>query len=839
MSKVKYYIYRFKFVYKNEGLKGVIKRLYHPKLLKKRPSAPEILRENFSEIAMPIFRKETIGNTSVVYTIVSKNYMHYALTVRESFLEKNSTSDFVIFLMDKLMTDDEVKVFNGLIDNNVKIIGFDEVSNNVRKTYFNEMQFKFTVLEMNTGLKPFAMEYLMNSGYEKVMYIDPDIMFYRSIDRILKALDDNDILLTPHILEPYGDEKRPTEIDIMMAGTYNLGFLAIKNTKNTLKMVQWWQERLYLYGFSDIKNGMFTDQKWMDLIPSLYEDVCVFKDPGHNVAYWNMHERVVEKKNGEWVVNSEPLVFFHFSGLPLHDLSIVSKHQDRHNLESFPELKPLFEHYSNSVKSFGPESFGKMKYYFDYIGGSNIQIEDCLRKDYEKVFSLTSRPMIPDDENIKSLLKYFFYEEEGFSRHMKLLYEAREDLQSAFPSIEQSEESKKGFINWYEFDPTNIKAQYSEELQFGVNIIGYFDNIIGVAQVARGFCKLSLGGSIPISVDVIESSAHARVSEYEQGFYSKYRCENSKLENNFIFINADVVEDYQKHYPSKLEGKKNFGIWWWEFEDYFPHITAFDVVDELVVFTDFVGTALKKVAPLGMKVNKMPYPFIQDWGDLEDTKNVKNKYGLQSNDFCFMFSFDFLSSYERKNPEAILYAFKMAFEASDQNIKLIFKTNNYESGEMEYRQFVNLVEDLNLTEQVVLVNESLERGEMISLINASDVYISLHRSEGLGLGMLEAMSLGLPVIATGYGGNMEFMTSDNSCLITYEMVEVKEDFGPYQKGWKWAEPDTNQAADFMSKLYKDKAYRSEVASNAASSIATQYNSHNFTMSLYSIIRAGD
>lgn len=835
MIKIKYLMSKLKMVYKNEGLSGISSRISRLALAEKSKIKLKINQNDYKAITAPIIRQEITENSSVVYTIVSKNYMHYALTVRESFLEKNPDSDFVIFLMDKLMSDNEVEVFNDLLNSGVKIIGFDEISNNVRVTYFKEMLFKFTVLEMNTGLKPFAMEYLMNNGYEKVMYIDPDILFYREIDRILNKLDSYDVLLTPHMLAPYNDEKKPTEIDIMMAGTYNLGFLAIKNTENTLNMVRWWQERLYEFGFSDIKNGMFTDQKWMDLTPSLYDKVFIFKDPGHNVAYWNMHERNIETINGEWFVNGEPLVFFHFSGLPLYDIETVSKHQNRHNLQSFPKLKPLFEHYVEIVQSFGPTSFSKMRYYYNYIGGSDIEIQDYLRKDYKNVFELTSNPSSSCVENIHLLLSYFYNTDELLNRHARLLYQAREDLQIAFPDIDNVKKSKEGFINWYNHDQINNRVLYENKLQYGINLIGYFNNIIGVAQVARNFCKLSLGTSLPISIDIVNSQAHHQISTAEQDFYSKYSCDTSNLMNNFIFVNADVIEDYKKHYENKLEGKKNFGIWWWEFDDYFPYHSAFNVVDELIVFTDFIGSALKKVSPANVKINKMPYPFIQDWGELLERSTLRKKYGMDSDDFLFMFSFDFLSSYERKNPEAILRSFKTAFALNIQDTKLLFKVNNADLKNNEYKKFVDLIDELGLVDNVVIISNSLDRDEMISLMNASDVYISLHRSEGLGLGMLEAMSLGLPVIATGYGGNMEFMNVENSCIVDYEITEVKEDFGPYKKGWEWADPDIDQAAKYMVKLYKDKDYKIELGNKAKLSIEKQYNSKDFTKALYDIV----
>lgn len=835
MINFKYNFRKISKVYNEEGYAGLMLRINRLYNIKSSTFKTNINEKKFSTLSTPIKQNEITSNSSVVYTIVSKNYMHYALTVRESFLNKNKNTDFVIFLMDKIMNKEELLIFNQLIEDGVHIIGFDEVSNNVQKTYFSEMLFKFTVLEMNTGLKPFAMEYLMNKGYEKVMYIDPDIYFYQPIDKILSQLDKNDILLTPHMLKAYDDEKQPSELAIMMAGTYNLGFLAIRNNLNTLNMVRWWQERLYKFGFSDIKNGMFTDQKWMDLTPSLYDNVNIFKDPGHNVAYWNMHEREIENKDGIWFVNEEPLVFFHFSGLPLYDINVVSKHQNRHSLNQFNHLKPLFQEYTDVVKSFAPSMFSKMQYYYNFVAGSSLKIDDFLRKGYKELFKITENPTSSCLENIDIISNYFFDKKSMLNKHSRLLYDIREDLQIAFPNLDNSENSKKGFIDWYNHEYGNIKYNDSAELQFGINLIGYFDNVIGVAQVARNFCKNSLFSSLPISIDVVNSPSHPKISVEEELFYSKYKCKESKLENNFIFVNADVIEDYKKHFPTKLDGKKNYGIWWWEFDDYFPFISAFSIVDELIVFTDFIADALKKVAPENFKINKMPYPFIQDWDKLIDKNEIRNKYNINTKDFVFIFNFDFLSSYERKNPEAILQAFYSTFKDKVNNVKLVFKVTNSDSKNNDYRKFINVINDLKINEYVLIINESLSRNEMISLINAADCYISLHRSEGLGLGMLEAMSLGLPVIATSFGGNLEFMNKENSCLVNFNKIEVKSDFGPYKKGWLWAEPDIVHASSHMYKLYNDTEYKIKISQKASESIKKQFNNVNFSKSLYKLL----
>jgi glycosyltransferase involved in cell wall biosynthesis len=140
-------------------------------------------------------------------------------------------------------------------------------------------------------------------------------------------------------------------------------------------------------------------------------------------------------------------------------------------------------------------------------------------------------------------------------------------------------------------------------------------------------------------------------------------------------------------------------------------------------------------------------------------------------------------------------------------------------------------------DKIVVVNDNLDRNDFMNLINASDCYISLHRSEGLGLGMLEAMSMGKPVIATNFGGNTDFMRQDNSLLVDYSLVAVKENAKPYQPGWLWAEADVQQAADYMLRLVEDRAFANELGKRARESVQNQYGNDVFEKTLNDWIKS--
>jgi len=139
---------------------------------------------------------------------------------------------------------------------------------------------------------------------------------------------------------------------------------------------------------------------------------------------------------------------------------------------------------------------------------------------------------------------------------------------------------------------------------------------------------------------------------------------------------------------------------------------------------------------------------------------TRKKYGLKKDDYVFIFSFDFCSSFERKNPFGVLEAFLSVFSGKE-DVKLIIKTSHKGSFKDKADKIENFIRINQLEKNIIIVDDILTKDELMTLFNSVDCYVSLHRGEGLGLGMLESMSLGKPVVGTRYGGNLEFMNEEN------------------------------------------------------------------------------
>ncbi|RBP04636.1 rhamnan synthesis protein F [Roseiarcus fermentans] len=176
--------------------------------------------------------------------------------------------------------------------------------------------FKHHIVEACTAVKGHALLHLLSLGAEKVIYLDPDIAVFHDLGDLVSKLDTHSIVLTPHQLDPNLAESEiaDNELTSMKYGIYNLGFLAVRNDGNAVRMAKWWATRLYHACYDDVTNGIFTDQKYFDIVPGLFGGVHVERDPGYNVASWNLSRRDIEiSPGGEILVNGSRLRFYHFT----------------------------------------------------------------------------------------------------------------------------------------------------------------------------------------------------------------------------------------------------------------------------------------------------------------------------------------------------------------------------------------------------------------------------------------------------------------------------------------------------------------------------------------------
>jgi len=340
--------------------------------------------------------------------------------------------------------------------------------------------------------------------------------------------------------------------------------------------------------------------------------------------------------------------------------------------------------------------------------------------------------------------------------------------------------------------------------QVGYNVFGYFSKMVAQGGSARHFVdELIRNGDQFVLFDFYENN-HKHISRSEEKQYRKYYFRKFKYHTNIFFIDPLRWQHVRKKIPVLFfKNKYNIITFWWEFESGFEErIPILNEFNEVYVFSDFIRNILNSVENRSFKVTRIKYPSVINWIIEHDPFTVKRRYNLEGR-FCFFFNFDYLSSYNRKNPEAILNAMAEEFP-EEQQVVLVVKTNNSNRFEEKERNFMNKIKTLGLIGRVVVIKDPLSRNGFMTLLNAMDCYISLHRGEGLGLGIVEALTLNKQVIATNYGGNSEYMNNPLAMAVPYSMIPANDDYPPYKHVKSWAEPDIGAAKKFMRTVFEEK-----------------------------------
>lgn len=342
--------------------------------------------------------------------------------------------------------------------------------------------------------------------------------------------------------------------------------------------------------------------------------------------------------------------------------------------------------------------------------------------------------------------------------------------------------------------PARKKAALKKPELFtpGVNACGFFKGEYGIGDASRAFYKLIHGSSLPAAFINIHSRDHRNLD----ASFDQYSETNPHYINLMTF-SFDYARRYYRDRGARFfKHHYNIAIWYWELEK-FParwH-PAFDYYDEIWVTTTFCRESIADVSPI--PVTQIAYPFYQS---RETPEPDREAFGFKKESYLFLFNFDFHSVLKRKNPDGLIAAFRKAFDPEKDDAVLVMKSINANRYPELAQELKRAAEGLN----VVWINEHLDAPRMKQLFATVDCFVSLHRSEGLGLGMAQAMGYGKPVIATGYSGNLDFTTAENSLLVDYTLAGLDRDYGVYEKGNFWAEPDTGHAAEQMRRLFENR-----------------------------------
>jgi len=932
-----------------------------------------------------------------VFTIVAKNYLAHARALMESVAQTAPNVERFVVLVDEPegCFDPDLEAFKVIYSKDLRIA-------NVRWFHF-----KYTVVELSTAVKPYAARVLFEEyDVERLIYLDPDIILYDSPEIILRELDGADILLTPHLTARVDDDCRPDELDILRAGTYNLGFVALRRGPSALAMLRWWERRLYEHCVVSLEHGLFVDQRWMDLTPGLFSGVKVVRDQGWNVAYWNIGSRPVSLASGAPTAAGRPLVFFHFSGFdplrpeafsrhqnrfvtsdlgdaaklvgdykerlfkhgfsdcrswtytwsrfqdgaPVPDLARPVHHEDESILSTVEDpfsepgkqafaavwnrsvLDPqgrtsgitrLAQHiYSlrTDVQTAMPDIFGvdavRFRDWFTRVGGLEHRLPSFLvdpMHSPEGPNSEQAEPLAGDEageavgpsgpvwlevllwnipglrarlskrystlqfhdpETLADIERYLIEPQqqpnrsEPLPRVAELILASRRDVETHYGGSESLDEggylawlltygrrelrlppgvqeaSRRSWaahldsLSWYgalrarlycsalrltswrrstlaevapprlaqtiknsEGHPAtrqrpSLPSPTREARRFGVNLIGYIRAEMGVGESVRLAHSALQANKVPVAVrgistNGVHSERDLRVSESGSLPYVF----------DLIHANADEFESaVARALGSRHESEFTIGYWAWELEEFPDRFDeSFRFCAEIWTPSEFCRRAIEARSPA--PVVAVPHPIRREI----PLGHGREHFSIDPQRFVFLAMADMLSVPARKNPLGVIEAFLRAAPRMP-GAELIVKLNNARHNVAALDEIREIADK----GPVRILDTVLSRNEVDSLIDCSDCLVSLHRSEGFGLVMSEAMALGKPVVATAYSGNMDFMDEKTAFLVKYELGRVPEGSGPYRPGAFWAEPSLEHAAARMVEVFSDSGRRAAV-----------------------------
>lgn len=763
-----------------------------------------------------------------IFTICSNNYLASARTFFHSVRRHQPDADLFLCLADRILEAD------GFYGSDCTVVEAEQLG----IPDFAAFSFRYDVMEFNTALKPFMFQHLLEElGYDIVLYFDPDIEVFRALDVIVSKLSEGaSFFLTPHLCSPSEDERAPNDITIMMAGVYNLGFLGVARGDEASRVLAWWARRLRYQCINAQSEGIFVDQKFIDLVPGFAPNVYISHDTTLNVAYWNLPQRSLEMRDESWFVDGRPLTFYHYSGFDPNRIERLSKHDSRFD-GSMPEpLRCLIVAYAQALLKNGHGTLSGVAYAYDRFA-SGTMIHPFVRQMFRQWHKIW-----PDDPFVT--YEAFLHEPwPGASRQktgyivtnfMKFLYDtfphlrmrldlgnpdhvvdlvnwyvvhAAEDLLLDLPLVEP-EAARLGALKR---PPPIVPQGYTSGND--ITVVGYLRTASGVGEVGRQTVRSLVASGLKVEgYDVEVGVVSARDNR---------SCENLLVEHGSALVqifnvNADqlpvVIEATNAHLHQPA---LKISVPFWELSRY-PEtwLPAFNLVDEVWAPSRFIQRSLagrvdKPVIHMPIAIELEPF-----------TPLLRARFGLPEDRFLFFYAFDFLSFVERKNPQAAIKAFRRAFHRHGA-AALVIKCMN---GTLMPEKFDALRKEIDGHPDIFLLDQTLSREDTLGLMAAVDAILSLHRSEGFGLLLAEAMLLGKPVIATGYSASQELVTEKTGYPVSYQLVPVADGEYPFAAGQKWAEPDIAHAAWIMRRLC-DSPARSEGIVVSGQDYLRRYYSH--------------
>ena len=342
-----------------------------------------------------------------------------------------------------------------------------------------------------------------------------------------------------------------------------------------------------------------------------------------------------------------------------------------------------------------------------------------------------------------------------------------------------------------------------------IRVFGFFQQTFGLAEAAKRTSSVLSLSNITYSLTQIPFSGKHQGEDNSLNT-EKNKPPNDSSEIRLFHFNGDHTDQLLSKWGEEVfECRYSIGFWHWELPE-FPndYLSWFSRVNEIWVPSKFVHNSISLKSPHPVQV----IPLALEKNALSPPHPSRQKFSLPPDAFLFLLTFDFYSSMERKNPLSSIRAFSKLIVGGQQNtqqIHLVVKTSNAHADPKSAKLLKDALFSIP-KDSYTLIEEILPRKGMLQLINTCDALISLHRSEGFGLHLSEAMAMGKSVLATNWSGNTDFMNETNSYPINFDIVQLENDTDSYKKGNFWAEVDIEHAVTQMKKVLENELAGNEI-----------------------------
>ena len=378
-----------------------------------------------------------------VATIVAKKYLSFARVLAESFHSIHRGVPFFVLLADET---------DGYFDPSAEPFHIVRLSE-LDIPQLERFRFHYAQQPLTYASTPYLLAHLVRRGYSRLIFIKQESLVLGDLTPVFDILDKTSIVLTPHLVAPLaGADRIERELNILLSGTFNVGMLGVAATPVAARFLEWWQDRVYAHCRHATASGMHYEQRWLDLVPSLFGDVHVLRDPVYNVGHWNLPDRAVTVVDDVVLVNGERCRLFRFSGYDPERPTAVTRYSPRLTRENVGPAGIVFERFHAALERHGYRETKEWPYAYGAFD-SGASVPDVARSLLADLGDAAGRFGDPLRTGPGSFYEWLNQAVDGepnragtVTRLWHAVYRARPDLQSAFPDVSGAD--REAFLSW-------------------------------------------------------------------------------------------------------------------------------------------------------------------------------------------------------------------------------------------------------------------------------------------------------------------------------------------------------------------------------------------------------